>query len=202
MVKTFKELTMTNINTDINQPITKDELLEKLREIVWELNTDIYTYEYLFTNQNIVESMNKCAPAFFDHYQELLTEKICLAMASLFDRAYFGSNENISFQLFVERLDHSDLKCTLNQKVSAVSQKIEVIRTLRNKSIAHNDAKFSLRITDTYKGISLELLIETVNEIKSLLQECHGESSLKITTDIYPSRQLENLLIKSQPKFL
>ena len=152
------------------------------------------------------------AEAFFDEsIQELLShgwydiesipveennKDIILYLTRLTDPKKQGKHENLVLE---QLLEHSDIKTKpelldqLKIQIIALREKCQKCRTIRDKSIAHQDLTHALTALSPYQGISLEDMKESLDMVNKLMntvskslenEETLYELHIELNTDV------------------
>ena len=151
----------------------------------------IFTLEELYANAETVTLMNQRAGAFFQQHQSLLVDKIFLELAKLFDPAESGKNKNLSLKLLMILTPPSVIDSQkLNHQLNVAEKALGKLKTVRNKSICHNDSIYGpARVSE-----SMNTIKSSLKESKTLFQMCCGTEYHRFTPDIYPVRSMQRWL--------
>ena len=152
-------------------------------EIV-SLHARWHQWKTLFaTEQASVEILNKTAPLFFAHVQQVLVSDVIIGITRLFDPANTGKNENASLFWVLDAVKlegREGLAEKLEQTLSIVTPQIEAARKHRHKRIAHNDrATFLSADPSVLPAISdsdFSLLLASAEKFLNLVTVEYGDT--------------------------
>lgn len=165
------------------------ELREHLDKQVSSLNMRWNMYNYLFVDtEEKIHILQETAPHMFGVIQIALFNDIILYLTRLTDPKKQGKHENLVLE---QLLEHSDIKTKpellkeLERQINALRDKSQNCRTIRDKSIAHQDLNRGLTQSSPYAGIEdvkvIEELLLMVNEfMKTVNQNLENEENSNV----------------------
>jgi hypothetical protein len=163
------------------------ELFEKLKSEITSLHARWKIYRQLFAHSDErIRLLNRSASRFFLFIHEVLIDHVQLSIGKLTDRACTGRKENLSIYRLheqVEQLDDADLSSKLKeilvdlcgQRSPKKSGKCEIIRTRRNKRIAHFDLNTSIQHgSDPLPGVSRQMIEDVLVLLRQYMNTIEG----------------------------
>ena len=173
------------------------ELREHLEKQVISLNRRWNMYNSLFAEtEEKIHILQETAPHMFAVIQTALFDDIILSLTRLTDPKKNGKHENLVLE---QLLEHSDIKTKpelldqLKIQIIALREKCQKCRTIRDKSIAHQDLTHALTALSPYQGISLEDMKESLDMVNKLMntvskslenEETLYELHIELNTDV------------------
>jgi hypothetical protein len=163
------------------------EVFGQLKSEITSLHARWKIYRQLFAHSDERSRLlNKTAPTFFFFIHEVLIDHIQLSIGKLTDSAHTGDKENLSLHRLheqVEKLDDADLSSKLKeilvdlcgQRSPKKSGKCEIIRTRRNKRIAHFDLNTSIQHgSDPLPGVSRQMIEDVLALLRQYMNTIQG----------------------------
>lgn len=147
------------------------EVFEQLKNEITSLHARWKIYRQLFAHSDErIRLLNRTASTFFLFIHEVLIDYVQLSIGKLTDSSRTGKNRNLSLYRLheqVHELGHENLSSKLNDILidlcgdhnSKKFGKCEIIRTRRNKRIAHFDLNAAIpHGSDPLPGVSRQMI--------------------------------------------
>lgn len=163
----------------------------ELADLHWHLEdelTRLYLawneYKTLFaTNERRIQLLNKTAPSFFVHFEDMVWRETMLHLCRLTDPPETARRSNLTLQRLPGAIDHLGLSARVAQEVSAAVQSTRFARDWRNRRIAHrnldlvSDPKLKPLATASRADIekSLEALAVPMNSVAAHYEQYHHD---------------------------
>ena len=147
----------------------KDIFNELKNQVVW-LHTKWENYRQVFGTSEKLKLLDECAHAFFLIIHNALIDDVLMSLSKLTDPAGKKTKKHLSFEKLQKRVkkncDH-ELASQLQAKLDDLKKKSEVIRTHRDKRLAHLDSEVAMK-----QGLNLDKIsVKMVEEALALAGE-------------------------------
>src|SRR5271157_3512876 len=147
----------------------KDIFNELKNQVVW-LHTKWENYRQVFGTSEKLKLLDECAHAFFLIIHNALIDDVLMSLSKLTDPAGKKTKKHLSFEKLQKRVkkncDH-ELASQLQAKLDDLKKKSEVIRTHRDKRLAHLDTEVAMK-----QGLNLDKIsVKMVEEALALAGE-------------------------------
>ena len=163
-------------------PPSTEFLRTHLANILCDVGTLVHTLETLYMSSETVDLMNKAASSFFAQHQRMLVDTIFLELTKLYDPKGSRYGLNVSLPHLVDLLERDDLTVQLVESRDSLGK----LLLIRNKLIAHNDAKY----IGSDESESLETVKDALQRSKDLFNACFSPNFDKLNPDRYPAKLL------------
>ena len=170
-----------------DMPESIKDIFEELKNQVISVHTKWENYRQVFgTSEKRLKLLDECAHAFFLIIHNALIDDVLMSLSKLTDPAGKKTKKNLSFEKLQKQVkkncDH-ELASELQERLDDLKEKSEVIRTHRDKRLAHLDSEVAMK-----QGLNLDRISEKmIDEVLT----CVGE---------YYEHHRETLLSERDPR--
>lgn len=143
-------------------------------ELLW-LNAKWKIYRQLFgTSEERIAILNDFAPDFFQLVHDGLILDLLVTMSRMTDPAKTRKKENLTLDRLMSMLGtpgNAQLSRELRAKVTAVKQRCQPFRDIRNRQLAHTDLGTALEYDpNPLPGISREMVEQALTAFRDLFE--------------------------------
>lgn len=151
-------------------------IFERLQEDTLWLHAKWKVFSQLFgTSEKRIAILNDFAPDFFQIVHDGLIYDVLLTMTRLTDPAEVLKKENLTLDrllLLLKQQGAKEFIDGLERELKALQAECQPFRTIRNRSIAHNDLGTALDYhPDPLPGVSREMIENALKRFRKILND-------------------------------
>jgi len=150
-------------------------LYNTLKNVMLYLQSKFQLYDKLYGTEFSIKTLNNFSSEFFGIIQDILFDDIILHLNKLFDSSKGkGDKKVLNFNCLLELITEETLKVKVKNFWDEYNKKCEIIKTRRNKYIAHFDYDFFLEKKEYDISIEYKELKEIIKGLWDILDIIEG----------------------------